>query len=275
MNSALIGFGAVWHRRLRPVEHAFSYRSFFLLLPLRSLRQQPCPALNRNRWGWLSFQDRDHGRGGDDALAWFEQLLRSEGITDADGEVWLQTFPRVLGYVFKPVSFWYAHRADGSLAAVLAEVNNTFGETQHYLLSAPGQGVIDEHTRLVCNKLMHVSPFCEVSGFYRFRFRDQARHEDAGGNTAFVGIDYYDHGHPSEVAQGLQPLMRTSVGGHLHPLTAATAFGALCAQPFLTLGVVARIHWQALLLWRKRVPWFSKPERVAAAGPSSGKETLS
>jgi DUF1365 family protein len=66
-------------------------------------------------------------------LAWFEKLLQDEGIRDADGEIWLHTFPRVLGYAFKPVSFWYAHRADGSLAAILAEVNNTFGERHAYL----------------------------------------------------------------------------------------------------------------------------------------------
>ena len=121
-----IGFGHVWHRRLRPVEHAFCYPGYFLLLPLRSLRKQPDAALRRNRWGWLSFHDSDHGEGGADALTWFDGVLHSEGIDDADGEVWLHTFPRVMGHVFKPVSFWYAHRADGSLAAVLAEVNNTF-----------------------------------------------------------------------------------------------------------------------------------------------------
>ena len=132
---SLIGFGHVWHRRLRPVEHAFRYPSYFLMLPMRSLRSQPDAILRRNRRGWLSFHDCDHGDGGTDALAWFEQLLHSEGIEDADGEVWLHTFPRVLGYAFKPVSFWYAHRADGSLAAVLAEVNNTFGERHAYLLA--------------------------------------------------------------------------------------------------------------------------------------------
>ena len=84
MNTPRIGFGAVWHRRLRPVEHAFCYRSYFLLLPLRSLREQPCQSLNRNRRGWMSFQDRDHGQGGDDALAWFEQVLEAEGIDDAE-----------------------------------------------------------------------------------------------------------------------------------------------------------------------------------------------
>jgi DUF1365 family protein len=133
----LIGFGHVWHRRLRPVEHAFRYPGYFLMLPMRSLRVQPDAVLRRNRRGWLSFHDSDHGEGGSDALAWFEDLLQGEGIADAEGEVWLHTFPRVLGYVFKPVSFWYAHRADGSLAAVLAEVNNTFGERHAYLLAGP------------------------------------------------------------------------------------------------------------------------------------------
>jgi DUF1365 family protein len=63
------------------VEHAFRYPSYFLLLPLRSLRATPHAALRRNRWGWLSFHDRDHGEGGPDALAWFEDLLAREGIT--------------------------------------------------------------------------------------------------------------------------------------------------------------------------------------------------
>ena len=133
----LLGRGRVWHRRLRPAQHEFSHASYFLLLPMRSLRAQPHAALHRNRFGMLSFQDRDHGDGRADALAWLDSVLAAEGITDAQGEVWLQTYPRVLGHVFKPVSFWYAHRSDGSLAAVLAEVNNTFGQRHCYLLHGP------------------------------------------------------------------------------------------------------------------------------------------
>ncbi|WP_082568066.1 DUF1365 domain-containing protein [Pelomonas sp. Root1217] len=244
--SPWIGFGAIWHRRLRPVEHAFRYRSYFLLLPLRSLRQQPCAALNRNRWGPLSFQDRDHGDGGDDALAWFEQLLQSEGIADADGEVWLQTFPRVFGHVFKPVSFWYAHRADGSLAAVVAEVNNTFGERHAYLLAGPelGWGRPSQ-----ARKVFHVSPFCGVSGEYRFRFE---RLTTAEGQPArmVARVDLHDT---------LGPLLQTSVGGALAALTPANVRRALFGMPFMTLGVVLRIHWQAARLWIKRVPYFTKP----------------
>ena len=236
----LIGFGHVWHRRLRPVEHAFRYPGYFLMLPMRSLRTQPDAALRRNRRGWLSFHDGDHGEGGCDALAWFEQLLHSEGIADADGEVWLHTFPRVLGYVFKPVSFWYAHRADGSLAAVLAEVNNTFGERHAYLLAGPD---LDWGREQVARKQFHVSPFCEVRGEYRFRF-------ERGEDRTLARVDLHDED---------GPLLQTSVGGVLQPLGAATVRRAFFGTPLMTLGVIVRIHWQALRLWAKRVPFHGKP----------------
>lgn len=241
MNAPLIGFGHVWHRRLRPVENQFRYRSYFLLLPLRSLRGEPCAALHRNRRSALSFHDRDHGEGGADALAWFEQLLAREGVSDALGEVWLQTYPRVLGHVFKPVSFWYAHRADGSLAAVLAEVNNTFGERHGYLLAGPSLAWGAECT---ARKVFHVSPFNGVEGEYRFRFECERSH-------ALARVDLHDaHG----------PLLQTSLSGALEALTPAAARRAFIGTPLMTLGVVARIHWQALRLWLKRVPFFRKPE---------------
>lgn len=247
LSSPWIGFGAVWHRRLRPVEHEFRYAAYFLLLPMRSLRGQVCPALNRNRWGALSFHDRDHGDGGHDALAWFEQLLEREGVRDADGEVWLQTFPRVLGYVFKPVSFWYAHRADGSLAAVLAEVNNTFGERHGYLLTGPQLAWGRE---IAARKVFHVSPFCGVGGDYSFRFERLTTPEGWPAH-ALARVDLHD---------GQGPLLQTSVGGAMSALTAASVRRALFGMPFMTLGVILRIHWQALRLWRKRVPFFSKPQ---------------
>ena len=119
-----IGFGLVIHQRLKPARHAFRYGNYFCLLPMRALARQPAPLLHRNRWGWLSFHDADHGDGGPDALAWLDGVLRAHGVWHDDlaqGEVWLQTYPRVLGYVFKPVSFWYVHRPDGELHAVVAE----------------------------------------------------------------------------------------------------------------------------------------------------------
>ncbi len=242
----LIGRGLVRHARLRPVAHEFRYPTWFLMLPMRSLRGRNVPGLARNRAGWVSFQDRDHGVGGDDALAWFESLLAEAGITDADGEVWLHTYPRVLGYAFKPVSFWYAHAADGTLKAVLAEVNNTFGERHCYLLHGPTLGWGRE---LRADKVFHVSPFCAVQGEYRFRFMRTAARAGHGERTV-VRIEHDD-------AQG--PLLQTSVSGELQPLTRASLWRVSVAMPALTLGVMARIHWQALRLWLKRVPFFRKP----------------
>lgn len=236
----LIGFGHVWHRRLRPVTHAFRYPGYFLLLPMRSLRAHPDALLHRNRPGWMSFHDCDHGDGGNDCLAWFEQLLREEGIDGADGEIWLHTFPRVLGYAFKPVSFWYAHRADGSLAAVLAEVNNTFGERHAYLLAGPDLAWGREQA---ASKQFHVSPFCEVRGEYRFRFE---RSED----RTLVRVDLHDEA---------GPLLCTGVEGALQPLSISHVRRAFFGMPLMTLGVIFRIHWQALRLWAKRLPFHRKP----------------
>jgi len=245
VNLAQLGMGRVVHRRLRPREHAFAYPSYFLWLPMRSLRRQACPALNRNgrrAWKhWLSFHDADHGDGGPDALAWLDGLLAAEGIADADGEVWLQTYPRVLGHVFKPVSFWFCERADGSLSAIVAEVNNTFGERHCYLLHGADLAWGREQ---VAGKVFHVSPFCRIEGRYRFRFTREGEHVASC-------VDHDD-------ASG--PLLLTRLSGRLQPLTSRSARAAFFAMPALTLMVVARIHWQALKLACKRVPFFSKPQ---------------
>ena len=248
--AALLGIGEVRHRRLRPVQHAFAYPTWFLLLPMRRLRALPEPLLRRNRFGLLSFHDADHGDGRADSLAWLEALLAGEGVADATGEVWLQCYPRILGFTFKPVSFWYCHRSDGTLAAVVVEVNNTFGERHCYVLAGPSLGFGRE---LRARKVFHVSPFCAVAGDYRFRFlRTESASDPRGAAGRIVArIDHHD-------AAGV--LLETSISGTLAPLGGRRLLRAFAAVPLLTLGIVARIHWQALRLWCKRVPWRRKPE---------------
>jgi DUF1365 family protein len=261
---ARIGFGEVRHRRLAPVAHAFAYPTCFLLLPMRALRRRADPVLARNRRAPFGFRDADHGDGRADSLAWLEQVLAREGIADVDGEVWLHCIPRMFGFAFKPVSFWYAHRADGTLAAIVVEVNNTFGERHCYLLA--GDALAFGRT-LGARKVLHVSPFCPTRGEYAFRFmRTDLDAPDAHGRTA-VRVELHVDG---------ALLLATSVSGKVEPLTAAAVRFALWTLPAMTAAIVARIHWQALRLWIKRLPFVGKPTPPAAevtrGGASSARD---
>ena len=244
---AQLCFGQVRHTRLRPARNAFEYGNYYLRLPLRTLGQGGfgCALFSRNRFNLLSFMDRDHGDGKQPLLAWLDALLVKEGIVDADGEVWLQAMPRVLGFVFNPVSFYFCHRRDGGLRAVLCDVRNTFGERHFYLLDTGWD--IEAGAELTARKVFHVSPFCKVEGSYRFRFVKAMRGQR---ERTLACIDYHD-------ADGR--LLQTSVSGLSAPLTNASVARAFFLYPLMTFGVVLRIHVQALRLWIKRVPFFSKP----------------
>jgi DUF1365 family protein len=258
MTQPQIGFGSVHHARTRPSSHRFTYGTYFLMLPMHLERAQGVPTAasgwQANRRGALSFFDEDHGEGRSvalgGALPWLRSLLCSQGIADVDGDIWLQTYPRVWGYTFKPVSFWYCLRAaqqGGALRAVVAEVNNTFGERHCYVLDAPAWG-----ETVTADKALHVSPFCEVKGHYAFCF---SREETAAGTVISARVDHHD-------AQGL--LIHTRLSGTLQPLDEPALRRALWRYPLMTLGVVWRIHREAFKLWRKRVPYFAKPTPPAA-----------
>jgi DUF1365 family protein len=238
--------GTIGHARSRPAANAFSYRAFCLRLPLSQLTALPAAGIALNRRGLVAFHERDHGAADGSPLEpWIRDLLAREGV-HADGEIVLYAFPRILGYVFNPVSFWLCHDRVGAVRAVLAEVHNTFGERHNYLLADPAGRPLVSGATLTARKVFHVSPFCEVKGRYTFRFH-------FGPARWLARIDYFD-----DDAQAA-PLLETWISGDLRPLTRAATRALPWRYRWFTLGVVARIHWQALRLWTKRVPFFSKP----------------
>ena len=231
------------HHRLRPAAHRLSYPVFLLRLPLSGLLRLPRLGLPVNRFGWVTFDERDHGaRDGAQLAPWIRGILERHRIP-ADGEIELICFPRMFGYAFKPVSFWLCHDAAGSIRAVLAEVHNTFGEAHNYLLANDDRSPLRSGQTLSAPKVFHVSPFLEVKGGYQFRFH-------FGRERWLARIDYADE-------SGV--VLTTSISGDCTALTRSSLRRTALRFPLQALGTIARIHWHALRLWWKSVPFFSKP----------------
>lgn len=234
--------GKVGHARLGTKNHAFAYDSLFICFPLQQRQALASKLFGYNRWNLFGYHDADHGDGADPE-AWMRNILSQHGVTAADGEIWLHALPRILGFVFNPVSFWYCHDQQQQLRAVLCEVRNTFGERHCYLLTAADQGVITADATLHSEKVFHVSPFYPVNGHYQFQFARQ-------GDFRRVQIDYWQDGELS---------LKTHVSGTALALTDKNLLKTFIQLGWATLMVVLRIHWQALKLWRQGVTFHRKP----------------
>lgn len=244
--------GHVAHRRLRPRVHTFRYRAYWLLIDIDEL-----PRLDRrlrlfslNRWNLFSFYDRDHTR--IDAQPLRQALhtqLEASGIDLAGGAIRSLCMPRVLGFVFNPLSVHFCHHADGRLAAIVYEVHNTFGQRHSYLVGVPRSLAGLPLVKQGCAKRFYVSPFMEMEMDYRFKVRPPA--DDV--SVVICGDD----------RDGA--LIVASMTGQRRPLTDAMLVRQFFSLPFLTLKVVAAIHWEALRLWLKGVKLVARP-----APPRSG-----
>ncbi|MBI3504360.1 MAG: DUF1365 domain-containing protein [Proteobacteria bacterium] len=250
MNSGLYEC-RVMHHRFAPKVHHFRYGIFMFALDLDEIDAVAAriPFFSRNRANVYAFRDRDHLTlpGLEEAgvkanvVAW----LRQQGIALPDGgRIMLVTLPRVLGYVFNPVSFYYCFDAAGEPLCAIAEVGNTFGEMKPYLI---GRRAVDGAFRLVTPKHFYVSPFFDLDVTFDFSL-------GVPGERLDVRIDDHDGG---------ERVLITTLKGRRVPLTAVRL--ALCTlkHPLVTLKVIGLIHAHALALWLKRVPWHRKGDDVA------------
>lgn len=261
MRSIKFSFGQVRHSRLKPIQNAFNYDVFNLRIPMRARSEKTdyiaSSYIGENRAGLISFFDKDHGLGGNDSLKWALDLLKTEGINDFGGEVWLHTFPRIFGFVFNPVSFWFFEDLEGGTRAILAEVNNTFGERHCYLLvndkDSEGCGLMQWGQTYQVKKVFHVSPFCDRVGSYKFRFFSTKSTKKDQGERHMARIEYCDE-------QG--PLLITSISGHEAPVNFRNFLKALMSYPLMSYQILWKIHWQALKIWIKGVGYRSKPEQL-------------
>lgn len=241
--------GQVMHHRLAPRRHRFSYRAMTMLFDLDELAtlDRRFALFGHNRSRPVAFHDADHGpRDGSDLRAWVEGHIAAHGFAVPGGAIRILCLPRLFGYVFNPISVWFCHDREGNLAMTLYEVANTFGERRSYLLPAdPGP---DGVMRQSCRKAFHVSPFLSVEGGYRFRLA-------VPGDALSLQIRHVVNGETLLVA--LQTGRRVA-------LEEGAMAGVLLRFPLMTAKVIAAIHFEALRLWLKRVP-FHRHTRATTA----------
>ncbi len=239
----------VGHRRLVAPFYAFKYQVFYLLLDIDHIAQSAASArfFSHNRFNLLSFHDRDHGAETQGGLRdWAEGLMQQSGIEPDGGRIRLLVMPRLLGYAFNPISLWYCEGRDGSLRAVIAEVRNTFKEKHSYLLASAGAPIAYE-TALEKEKCFHVSPFFDLNGRYRFELGEPSQQLRV---------------HIHETRDGV-PILDASLTGQRRPLRDRVIVWQVLKMPFMTLKVVAGIHWEALKIWLRGGKFHSKPEPPA------------
>lgn len=237
--------GLVTHARLKPRVHRLSYRIYSLLLDLDEL-----DALDKrlrwfsvDRFNLFSFRRSDRGDGtGRDLRGQVERAMRAAGVTPDGGPIRLLTMPRLLGWAFNPLSTFFCHNRDGSLAAILWEVDNTFDERHAYMIPVDRVGADGEIVQH-CDKAFYVSPFMDMDLRYEFRVH-------APADTLSIRIDTSD-------AEG--KVLGARHVARRQPLTDAALLRAFFAIPFLTLRVVGGIHWEALKIWLKRVRLRARP----------------
>ncbi|PIO98094.1 DUF1365 domain-containing protein [Pleomorphomonas carboxyditropha] len=236
--------GEVLHRRLRPAVHSLRYGIYMFHADLDRLDRlhRASRLMSVNGRNVLSFHEADHGPAGEGTLAErMRRLARERGLAWDGAEIALIAMPRLLGFVFNPLSIYFCRDADGRLSSIVYEVRNTFGGMHHYARDVAPETAGTIHQ--AAEKAFYVSPFLPMEMRYRF-------HVKPPSDRFTIAIEDHD-------GDGL--MLTASMSLTRRALDDRAIARLLVRFPLMTLKVVAAIHWEALKLWLKRIPFHARP----------------
>ena len=237
INNSCIYNGKVIHKRFKPKEHYFKYKVFSLFLDLSELNviEKNIKIFSYNKFNLISFFDIDHGpRDGTSLINWIKKNLKNIGINNENIKIKLLCYPRILGYVFNPLSIFFIYDNKNNLISILYEVKNTFGEQHTYVFNVKKK---DNLIKNFCNKKFHVSPFIEMDCKYSFKILEPK-------NKLSVVINQSDQ---------TGKLLYASQDGIRSQLSGKNLIFSYISHPLMTFKIIGAIHFEALKLWFKGI----------------------
>ena len=246
MTNSSIYNGSVIHKRFKPKKHFFKYKVFSLFLDLSELKElnNKLNFFSLNKFNLISFYEKDHGeRDGSSLLEWVKNNLRNNNISTDNIKVKLLCYPRILGYVFNPLSIFFIYDNNESLVSILYEVKNTFGEQHTYVFKIEGENKLIKNN---CSKKFHVSPFIEMDCNYFFRI---LKPED----KMSVIIDQY---------QANEKILYASQDGKRVDFNSKELLKSYLKHPLMTFKIISAIHFEAFKLWTKGIKFIKKKLKI-------------
>ena len=246
MINSCIYSGSVIHKRFKPKEHFFKYKVFSLFLDLSELNEldDKLNFFSLNKFNLISFHEVDHGnRDGSSLLDWVKNNLSNNNVSTVNIRVKLLCYPRILGYVFNPLSVFFVYDQNENLISILYEVKNTFGEQHTYFFKVENQNKLIQNN---CSKKFHVSPFIEMNCNYFFKILNPAQ-------KLSVIIDQYDQ-------KG--KILFASQDGERSDLTSKNLMKSYLKHPLMTFKIISAIHFEAFKLWMKGIKFIKKKFKI-------------
>ncbi len=256
--SSSIYKGVVMHHRFQPKKHRFIYRVFSFCLDLDELHvlDKKLRLFSLNRFNLFSFHEKDHGKGNKNLKDQITEILSQHGYGYASSKITLLCYPRILGYVFNPLSVYFCYNEDKELQVILYEVSNTFGKRHTYLLP------VEENTsttiRHFSNKQLHVSPFMPMATNYSFRIVPPEekvsiciQQQESTNSNCSKKSSTHNHWGSNSSSKPSKKILNALFTGKKESLSDAKLLGLFISHPLMTLKVITAIHWEAARLWLK------------------------